>query len=364
VGAVGAADGGPPRAAFDHERRNPALEHAPNASADVVGVGGGADLFFGPDGQAGQARQRSGGNAERGAIRPLIRPVIEVTIGGMNGLLAWLTECALCDQALHHAHHGRIATRTARARCSKAASYFRSIGHLQSRLPRLGRAARARVDCGPRSAGRVGAPATRAGDRTRCTTAARTVVAGRRQDGVITRTGVTASSRLEGWRDAGDAADTDSERRGRGHGSQNHVPGLPEADALGLHPAGQPVMLIETQPRRERKVRADADEHPAPVAVEQVEVVLDRPAPLELQMPAVVFADGHEIARRFAGFEDHDDVIGFCPGEVPIDKLVATLCCRGVDDGDAHWAARAVTQCWYWAAMSQRTALLTGYSSP
>jgi hypothetical protein len=28
------------------------------------------------------------------------------TIGGMNGLLARLTECALCDQALHHAHHG------------------------------------------------------------------------------------------------------------------------------------------------------------------------------------------------------------------------------------------------------------------
>jgi hypothetical protein len=109
---------------------------------------------------------------------------------------------------------------------------------------------------------------------------------------------------------------------GRGGARQKHVPDLPEADALGLHPARQPVMLIETQPRRERKVRADADEHPAPDAVEQVEVVLDRLAPLELRMPAVVFADGKK-GRRLAGSEDNDDAIGFCPGEVPIDELVA-----------------------------------------
>jgi hypothetical protein len=113
---------------------------------------------------------------------------------------------------------------------------------------------------------------------------------------------------------------------------QKHVPALPEADALGLHPARQPVMLIETQPSRERKVPADADEHPAPVAVEQVEVVLDRLAPLELRMPAVVLPDGKK-ARRFAASEDNDDVIGFCPAEVPIDELVAGASMMGM----SHW---------------------------
>src|SRR5262249_32699229 len=70
---------------------------------------------------------------------------------------------------------------------------------------------------------------------------------------------------------------------GRGAARQEHVPGLPKGDPFGLHPPGQPVVLVDAQPRGERKVRADADEHSAPFAVEEIEVVLVRPAPFELQ---------------------------------------------------------------------------------
>jgi hypothetical protein len=45
-------------------------------------------------------------------------------------------------------------------------------------------------------------------------------------------------------------------------------------DTLRPEPIGQPVMLVQTDPRREGKVRAEPDEHPAPVAIVDVEVVL------------------------------------------------------------------------------------------
>jgi hypothetical protein len=70
---------------------------------------------------------------------------------------------------------------------------------------------------------------------------------------------------------------------------QKHVPGLAEGDPLGGPSPRQPVMLIETAAPREGPGGADADEHPAPLAVQDVEVVRDRPAPFELQMPAVLF---------------------------------------------------------------------------
>ena len=48
-------------------------------------------------------------------------------------------------------------------------------------------------------------------------------------------------------------------------------------------------MLIETDARRERKIGAHPDKHPAPLGIVDVEVVLVDPALLQLEMPAIVF---------------------------------------------------------------------------
>jgi hypothetical protein len=111
---------------------------------------------------------------------------------------------------------------------------------------------------------------------------------------------------------------------------QKHVPRLPEAYPLGLHPLGEPVMLIDAQPRGEGKVRTDADEHPAPLAIEQVEVVLDGPAPFVFQMPAVVLADSDQDARGLAGFQNDDHVVRIGPPKVRVDEVVAPLLRRRV----------------------------------
>lgn len=61
-------------------------------------------------------------------------------------------------------------------------------------------------------------------------------------------------------------------------------------------------MLIQADPGGERKVRADADEQPTPLAIEQVEVVLHDPPPRVFEMPPIVFADRDQNARRLASF--------------------------------------------------------------
>src|SRR5438445_1835402 len=94
-------------------------------------------------------------------------------------------------------------------------------------------------------------------------------------------------------------------------------------------------MLIETSPRRKRKVGADADEQSAPLAVEQIEVVLVGPPPFVFQMPAVVFADGDKDAGRFAGFQDDYDSIRLRATEVRLDELVPTVARRGFDERGA-----------------------------
>jgi hypothetical protein len=108
---------------------------------------------------------------------------------------------------------------------------------------------------------------------------------------------------------------------------------LLEVDAFLAHAVGQPVMLIETDPGRERQIRAHAHEHAAPAPVVDIEVVLHDPAVGDLQVPAVrlLVADRRHDPRRLSGFEDDDDLIRLGTLEVGFDKFVATTL-RRLDD--------------------------------
>ena len=88
--------------------------------------------------------------------------------------------------------------------------------------------------------------------------------------------------------------------------TQEGVGGLLKVDVLLLHAQGEPVMLVETDACRERKIGRETNEHSAPVAIVDVEVVLDDPALSQLQVPAIVLfvPDGGENAGRLSGFED------------------------------------------------------------
>jgi hypothetical protein len=57
---------------------------------------------------------------------------------------------------------------------------------------------------------------------------------------------------------------------------------LPEVDAFLAHPVGEPMMLVEADPRRERQVGTHAHEHATPLRIIDVEVVLNDPALGEL----------------------------------------------------------------------------------
>ena len=71
--------------------------------------------------------------------------------------------------------------------------------------------------------------------------------------------------------------------------AQKSIRALLEIEVLLMHAVGQPVMLIETDPRREWQIRAHANEHPAPAPVVNIEVVVHDPAVGDLQVPAVRF---------------------------------------------------------------------------
>src|SRR6266446_5422039 len=89
-------------------------------------------------------------------------------------------------------------------------------------------------------------------------------------------------------------------------------------------------MLIKTDPSRERKVGAHAHEHPAPILIGDIEVVLHDPAVGDLKMPAVelLVADCGHDPRGLSGFENDDYLIRSCAPEVGIDKFVATAARR------------------------------------
>jgi hypothetical protein len=99
---------------------------------------------------------------------------------------------------------------------------------------------------------------------------------------------------------------------------------LAKGNVFGAQAIGEPMVLIEAHPRREGEVRTDANEQTAPLAVEDIEVVLRDPATCVLQMPRVILADGNQDARRLARLEDDDDLVRFRPPEVSVDEVVAT----------------------------------------
>ena len=107
---------------------------------------------------------------------------------------------------------------------------------------------------------------------------------------------------------------------------QEGIGALLESDALLAHAVCQPVVLVEADTGRERKVGANAHKHSSPVPVVDVKVVLNDPALRELKVPSVrdLVADGCHNARGFSCFEDGHDLIGFGPFEIRVDEFVAT----------------------------------------
>ncbi len=99
-----------------------------------------------------------------------------------------------------------------------------------------------------------------------------------------------------------------------------------ESDAVLAHAVGQPMVLIEADTGGERKVRTDAHEHPPPIAVIDVKVVLNDPTLRELEVPSVcdLVADGGHDPRRFSRPEDGHDCVGLGPFEIRVDEVVTT----------------------------------------
>jgi len=73
---------------------------------------------------------------------------------------------------------------------------------------------------------------------------------------------------------------------------------LLEVDVLFAQAIREPMVLVETHPRRERKVGAHAHEHPTPALVVDIEVILDNPAVCDLQMPPVCFLSPMAVMIR------------------------------------------------------------------
>src|SRR5258708_20136741 len=66
-----------------------------------------------------------------------------------------------------------------------------------------------------------------------------------------------------------------------------------EVDSFLPQAIGQPVVLVQTEAGRKRKVGAHPHEHPAPLRIDDVEVILVDPTLLVLQMRAVVVLVPH-----------------------------------------------------------------------
>src|SRR6266699_1711452 len=104
---------------------------------------------------------------------------------------------------------------------------------------------------------------------------------------------------------------------------QEGVSALLKADATLSHAQGQPVMLIETDASGEGKIGAHPYEHLSPTGVLDIEVVLLDPAPLQLQMPTVVFPDGGHDGGGLARFDDGHGLIGLGTSEVAFHEVIA-----------------------------------------
>jgi len=95
------------------------------------------------------------------------------------------------------------------------------------------------------------------------------------------------------------------------------------------------VVLVETEACRKGEIGTHADEHPAPVSIVEVEVVLHDPALRQLEVPAVVllFPDGDQNPCRFSCLQNEDNLVRLGMAKVGFDKLVASTF-RGFQDGD------------------------------
>jgi hypothetical protein len=104
---------------------------------------------------------------------------------------------------------------------------------------------------------------------------------------------------------------------------QEGIGGLLKSDAVLAHAVGQPMVLIETDTGGEWKVRADPHEHPSPIPVIDVKVVLNDPALRELEVPSVcdLVADGNHDPRRFSRLEDGHDGVRLGPFEIRVNKF-------------------------------------------
>jgi hypothetical protein len=95
------------------------------------------------------------------------------------------------------------------------------------------------------------------------------------------------------------------------------------------------VLLVETEACGKVEIGTHADEHAAPVAIVEVEVVLHNPALCQLQVPTVVllFSDGDQNPCRFSCFQNDDDLVRWGVAKVGFHKLVASTF-RSFQDGD------------------------------
>jgi len=64
---------------------------------------------------------------------------------------------------------------------------------------------------------------------------------------------------------------------------------LPEPDAFSSHLLREPIVLIQAKANWKRKIRTDPDEHPPPIGIVKIEVVLIDPTSFVFQVPAVLF---------------------------------------------------------------------------
>src|SRR5208283_4186962 len=90
-------------------------------------------------------------------------------------------------------------------------------------------------------------------------------------------------------------------------------------------------MLIETDAGREGKIRADPHEYGSPVAIVDIEIILVHPAPLHLQVPVLLLADGGHDAGWFPRFDNGDDLIGRSFAKTRSEEIVAPLFRIGLD---------------------------------
>src|SRR6516165_12599512 len=120
--------------------------------------------------------------------------------------------------------------------------------------------------------------------------------------------------------------------------SEERIGTLLKIDAFGAHALSQPVVLIETNARRKRQIGTDAHEHPTPVLVVNVKVILDDPTLRQLEVPAVFFSDSDHDPSRFPGFENDHHRIVFSVLEVGSNKVI-TPSLRRIHNGHAPFLA-------------------------